>query len=217
VRLRAMRNPRYRNGFELTLHRDLVDVPLRWHQPTLIFVNSMSDLFHHRVPLEFIQAVYATMVRAHWHSFQVVTKRAKRMSEVAGALTWTPNLWIGVSVERQDYLWRADELRTVPARVRFLSCEPLLGPLELDLEGIHWVIVGGESGSGARPMKEEWVRSIRNQCLSAGVPFFFKQWGGPVDKRGHDKALLDGRLWREWPQERRDSSPNGSLHLAGAL
>lgn len=200
-RLCKMGNPRYRNGFKVTLHPDLVDLPLKWRKPSMIFVNSMSDLYHEQVPFEFVQAIFGTMVKARRHTFQIVTKRAKRLSETVGSLPWPSNIWAGVSIEQQEYLWRVDELRKVPADIRFLSCEPLLGPLELDLEGIQWVIVGGESGPGARPMKEEWVRSIRDQCISSGVPLFFKQWGGALNKRGQEKALLDGELYKEWPEK----------------
>lgn len=198
-RLQARGNPRYHNGFKVTQQADLLNLPLRWHRPRMIFVNSMSDLFHEEVPLEFIQEVFGVMVQAHWHTFQVLTKRANRLIELAPHLSWPPNAWVGVSIENQDYAWRADCLRDVPAKVRFLSCEPLLGDLNLKLEGIHWVIVGGESGLGARPMQEEWVRAVRDQCVEAGLPFFLKQWGGVWDKRGKEKALLDGKLWQEWP------------------
>ena len=199
ARLHAMGNPRYTNGFKVTLHQDLQDLPLRWRQPRTIFVNSMSDLFHERVPLAFIQSVFTTMQEANWHTFQILTKRAERLAELAHQLSWPDNVWMGVSVERQDYVRRIDLLRTVPARIKFLSCEPLLGPLELDLNGINWVIVGGESGPGARAMKPEWARAVRDKCLVARVPFFLKQLGGARDKRGHERALLDGQLWRELP------------------
>lgn len=195
-RLKAMNNPRYANGFKVTLHGDLWDLPLQWKQPKRIFVNSMYDLFHEQIPLEFIQSVFRTMGDAEWHTFQILTKRAKRLSQVARSLQWPRNVWMGVSVERQDYTSRVDHLRSVPAAVRFLSCEPLLGPLHLNLDGIHWVIVGGESGPRARAMDLQWARQIRSQCNEAGVPFFLKQLGGAVDKRGHEKAALDGQLWR---------------------
>ncbi len=198
-RLRAMGNPRYRSGFAVTLHDDLVELPRKWRQPRVIFVNSMSDLFHEAVPLSFIRSVFATMEAAHWHVFQVLTKRAERLAELAPALPWPENVWMGVTVERQDCAWRADYLRRVPAAVRFLSCEPLLGPLRLDLAGIDWVIVGGESGPSARRMDLAWVRSLREQCQVAGTLFFLKQLGGALDKRGKEHALLDGRLWREMP------------------
>ena len=199
-RLKAMDNPRYARGFEVTLHSDLLDLPLRWRQPRVIFVNSMSDLFHEAIPLSFIQSVFATMQAAHWHAFQVLTKRAERLSELAAILPWPGNVWMGVSVERQDYAWRVDLLRRVPAAVRFVSCEPLLGPLSIDLKGVGWVIVGGESGPHARPMHPAWARALRDQCKSSGVPFFLKQLGGAIDKRGKDQALLDGRLWRQMPR-----------------
>ncbi len=198
-RLKAMGNPRYANGFAVTLHHDLVEVPLHWRQPRVIFVNSMSDLFHEAVPLPFIQSVFASMQAAHWHVFQILTKRAKRLAELAPHLPWPANVWMGVSIERQDCAWRADYLRRVPAAVRFLSCEPLLGPVGVDLLGIHWVIVGGESGPAARRMDPAWARSLRDQCRIAGVPFFLKQLGGAIDKRGKDRALLDGRLWHQVP------------------
>ncbi|HET9015916.1 MAG TPA: phage Gp37/Gp68 family protein [Thermomicrobiaceae bacterium] len=198
-RLQAMGSARYRRGFRVTQHPDLLDAPIHWRKPKLIFVNSMSDLFHERVPLDFIQRVYATMEQADWHVFQVLTKRSERLAAVAPELPWPGNVWMGVSVERQDVVKRVDYLREVPAAVRFLSCEPLLGPLALDLTGIDWVIVGGESGPKARPMDLDWARSIRDGCQRASVPFFFKQLGGVVDKRGHDRALLDGRTWHEMP------------------
>ncbi len=199
-RLQAMGNPRYAHGFDVTLHHDLVDLPLRWRQPRVIFVNSMSDLFHEAVPVSFIQSVFATMRTAHEHVFQILTKRAERLATLAPALPWPENVWMGVSVERQDYVWRVDCLRQVPSAVRFLSCEPLLGPLQLDLGAVDWVIVGGESGPKARPMDLIWTRSLRDQCQSSGVAFFLKQLGGAMDKRGKEKALLDGTLCREFPR-----------------
>ncbi len=199
-RLHAMGNRRYAHGFDLTAHEDLVDLPLRWRRPRVIFVNSMSDLFHESIPVGFIRSVFETMKAASWHVFQVLTKRADRLVELSPELSWPANVWMGVTVERQDVVWRIDRLRRVPAKVRFLSCEPILGPVELALEGIHWVIAGGESGPGARPMEAAWARSIRDQCAAASVPFFLKQLGGVVDKRGHDRALLDGRLWRDMPE-----------------
>ena len=197
-RLHAMGNVRYQNEFKVTLHPDLVDLPLKWKRPRQIFVNSMSDMFHKDIPFDFIQSVFNTMEKAHWHTFQILTKRSDRLIEVCNQLQWPDNVWQGVSVENVKVLHRIDHLREVPAHVRFLSIEPLIGPLEnLNLEGIHWVIVGGESGPRARPMNEEWVRSIRDQCIEQNVAFFFKQWGG-VQKHRHGREL-DGRTWDEFP------------------
>lgn len=192
------------SGFDLTLRYDRLEVPLRWKRPRMIFVNSMSDLFHEDVPLSFIKSVFETMRRASWHHFQVLTKRSDRLRELAPVLPWPDNVWMGVSVENQRWTCRIDDLRSVPAAVRFLSVEPLLGPVTLQLEGIHWVIVGGESGPGARPMKLEWVTSIRDQCRAAGVPFFFKQWGahdanGVFRGKKSSGRLLDGQTWDEFP------------------
>jgi protein gp37 len=198
-RLRAMGNPRYRNGFVVTLHPDQLTLPLRWPQPRRIFVNSMSDLFHEAVPEDFIRRAFEVMVKADWHTFQILTKRSDRLLRLARQLPWSSNIWQGVSVESARYTWRIDHLRQVPAAVRFLSVEPLLGPIpNLPLDGIHWVIVGGESGSGRREMAPEWVRGIRDQCLAAEVPFFFKQWGGRTPKAGG--RVLDGKTWDEAPQ-----------------
>ncbi|WP_322820145.1 phage Gp37/Gp68 family protein [Chloroflexus sp.] len=198
LRLRAMGVEKYRNGFTLTLHPDVLEEPLTWKKPRMIFVNSMSDLFHQDVPLAFIQQVFEVMRRASWHQFQVLTKRAERLSELAPLIDWPANVWMGVSVEHAMYTSRIDHLRQTNACIKFLSLEPLLGPLpDLNLAGIDWVIVGGESGPRARPMQAEWVRDIRDQCIRAGVPFFFKQWGGPVKKR--TGRLLDGRTWDELP------------------
>ncbi len=197
-RLQAMGQPNYRDGFNLTLQPQMLELPLRWKKPQAIFVNSMSDLFHDRVPIQYIEQVFSVMNRAHWHRFQILTKRANRLAQVASLLNWTENIWVGVSVESDRYVTRIDDLRTIPARVRFLSLEPLLGPLSnLELKGIGWVIVGGESGHGSRPMQTDWVVSIRDQCRAANVPFFFKQWGGVNKKRAG--RLLDGRTWDEMP------------------
>lgn len=197
-RLRAMGQRNYANGFALTLHESALELPLRWRTPQTIFVNSMSDMFHKNVPREFILRAFHVMQRAHWHNFQVLTKRAARLSEVDSELPWAPNIWMGVSVETEAYAYRIDYLRRTQARTKFLSLEPLLGPLEtLNLHGIDWVIVGGESGPGARTMKPEWVTSIRDQCLAANVPFFFKQWGG-VHKRRAGR-ILEGRTWDQMP------------------
>jgi len=183
-------------GFGLTLHPDALSVPYRWRTPRLVFVNSMSDLFHARVPLEFIREVFQVMADTPQHTYQVLTKRSRRLRRLAGKLDWPPNVWMGVSVEDQTHLYRVDDLREVPAAVRFLSCEPLLGPLTgLDLTGIDWVIAGGESGPGHRPMEEAWVLELRDLCQAHGVPFFFKQWGTP--KAGG--RLLEGRTWDQMP------------------
>lgn len=197
-RLQAMGVARYRRAFKLTLHEDLIKLPLKWKQSRLVFVNSMSDLFHEEVPTDFIQRVFATMVSCPQHNFQVLTKRSRRLREIADRLPWPPNVWMGVSVEDSRVIHRTHDLRAVPAAVRFLSCEPLIGPLDnLPLEGIHWVIVGGESGPDARPMRPEWVESILRQCRAAEAPFFFKQWGGVrKDLTGRE---LHGRTYDEMP------------------
>jgi protein gp37 len=198
LRLQAMGQRNYVNGFGLTLHEEALELPLRWKKPQIIFVNSMSDMFHKNVPREFILQAFEVMKRAHWHRFQVLTKRAERLLNLSEELPWAKNIWMGVSVESESYTYRIDCLRDTDAEIKFLSLEPLLGPLEnLQLKGIHWVIVGGESGPGARPMNSEWVLSIRNQCKKAGVPFFFKQWGG-VWKKRHGR-FLEGRTWDEMP------------------
>lgn len=199
LRLQAMGNTRYRNGFRVTLHHDLIEMPKRWREPRRIFVNSMSDLFHEQVPLDFIQRVFATMRECPQHTFQVLTKRSLRLRELAGDVEWAPNIWMGVSVEDARVIRRIDDLKAVPAAVRFLSCEPLIGPLDnLPLAGIHWVIVGGESGPGARPMRIEWIRSLYRQCRSADVPFFFKQWGGV--RKDLAGRTLNGRTYDEMPR-----------------
>lgn len=197
-RLQAMGKERYRDAFKLTLQPDALDAPLRWKTPRVIFVNSMSDLFHKDVPFEYIQKCFAVMQEASQHTFQVLTKRPERVAELNAELRWPKNVWMGTSVENIDYLDRIRALQKVSAKVRFLSVEPLLGPIaRLPLKGIHWVIVGGESGPGARPMQAEWVRQIRDQCVAKSVPFFFKQWGGVNKKRTGRK--LDGRTWDEMP------------------
>ncbi len=174
--------------------------PLHQKQPRFVFVDSMSDLFHSAVPDAYIQQVFAVMRQAHWHTFQILTKRVGRLRRLAPVLTWAPNIWMGVSIERDEVTPRADALRTVPAAIRFLSCEPLLGPLpSLNLEGIHWVITGGESGPQARPCDPEWVRDLRDRCVACGIPFFHKQWGGRTPKAGGRE--LDGHIWSEMPQQ----------------
>lgn len=197
-RLQAMGQPNYSNGFRLTLHPEALDLPLRWRKPQTVFVNSMSDLFHDTVPANFIHDVFDVMKRADWHRFQVLTKRSDRLLALSPELPWPSNIWMGVSVENEDYTFRIDQLRKTCARIKFLSLEPLLGPLsEIDLSQIDWVIVGGESGPGARPMNPSWVSSIRDRCQDAGVPFFFKQWGGFRKKRAGRE--LEGRTWDEMP------------------
>lgn len=208
-RLYAMGQPRYRNGFDVTLHRDLLEQPLFWTQPRKIFVNSMSDLFHPEIPEDFIRAVFDVMGRAYWHTFQILTKRSERLLELAPQLSWHDNVWMGVSVENTEYAYRIEHLRKVPAAVRFLSVEPLLGPIpRLSLQRIDWVIVGGESGPKSRVIKPEWARQIRDRCIAQGVPFFFKQWGGTRKKlTGRE---LDGRTWDEMP----DSKSTKPKHVA---
>jgi protein gp37 len=198
LRLQAMGQSNYANGFQLTLHEHALKLPLRWKKHQMIFVNSMSDLFHENIPFAFIERVFNVMQRASWHQFQVLTKRSERLLELARKLPWSQHVWMGVSVENEDYSYRIDHLRQTPAKIKFLSLEPLLGPLpSLNLENIHWVIVGGESGPGARPMEASWVIDIRNQCCAAGVPFFFKQWGGVNKKRTGRE--IEGRTWDEMP------------------
>lgn len=196
----------YPDGFEFTIHPQRLDEPRRWRKPSRVFVNSMSDLFHERMPLDFLQAIFRVMSECPKHVFQVLTKRHERLVELAPALPWPENVWMGVSVENQDYAHRVDFLRQVPAAVRFLSCEPLIGPLKLDLEEIHWVIVGGESGHGHRPIQANWVRDVREQANAVGVAFFFKQWGGIRPKSGG--RTLDGRTHDDMPARWAD-------HLAG--
>jgi protein gp37 len=197
-RLKAMGSLNYRNGFKVTLQPQMLDRPVQWRRPQRIFVNSMSDLFHVDVPKEYVRRVFDVMVSAHWHQFQVLTKRSGRLLQLSKELPWTGNIWMGVSVENSDYVRRIDHLRRTAARVKFLSLEPLIGPLpNLDLRNIDWVIVGGESGPGSRPMDPSWVREIRDQCIDAGVAFFFKQWGGVFKKQAGRR--LDERTWDEYP------------------
>ncbi len=199
LRLQAMGQVNYRNGFKLTLQPQLLELPLRWKKPQMIFVNSMSDLFHKDVPLDYIQKIFDVMNRANWHTFQILTKRSERLLELHSRLPWASNIWMGVSVETQNYAYRIDHLRATNAQTKFLSLEPLLGPLpNLNLNQIDWIIVGGESGPKARPMSEDWVIDIRNQCQKAKIPFFFKQWGG-VRKKATGR-LLEHRTWDEMPK-----------------
>jgi protein gp37 len=206
-RLKAMGQPKYQldgdprtsgPGFGLTVHNDALQVPRSWQSPRVVFVNSMSDLFHEDVPIGFIRDVFEVMAETPRHTYQVLTKRSKRLARIAGSLTWPSNLWMGVSIETQRYAFRSDHLRDVGAAIRFISAEPLLGPLTLDLSDVHWLIAGGESGPGARPMDQSWATSLRDQCVEANVAFFFKQWGGRTPKAGGRD--LDGRTWDEMPE-----------------
>lgn len=197
-RLNAMGQPNYSNGFALTIQPHMLQVPFRWKTPQIIFVNSMSDLFHKNVPTAYVRQVFDVMVSANWHNYQVLTKRSDRLAQLSAQLPWQPHIWMGVSVENADYTFRIDHLRQTEANVKFLSLEPLIGRLpQLNLEGMDWVIVGGESGPGARVMNKEWVLDIRDQCVAANVPFFFKQWGGTNKKRAGRE--LEGRFWNEMP------------------
>ncbi len=206
-RLRAMGVPQYARGFEVAVHPDSLARPLRWRKPRRVFVNSMSDLFHPAIPFDFVERVFAVMTEATQHQFQVLTKRPELALSLADRLPWPKNVWLGTSVENRDQVDRLRALREIPAQLRFVSIEPLLGPIpRLPLRGVDWIIVGGESGPGARPMKREWVIQIRNRCQAMAVPFFFKQWGGVNKKR--TGRLLDDRTWDEMPTE---TSEQGSL------
>ncbi len=203
-RLKRMGNIRYRNEFEVTLHNDLTELPIKWKKPRIIFVNSMSDLFHEKVPLEFIQKVFKTMEKTPQHIYQILTKRSSRLKELSPELKWPHNVWMGVSVEDMRVVNRISDLLEVNAFVKFLSLEPLIGPLDsLQLNGINWVIVGGESGPGSRPMKKSWVESILSQCKDAEVPFFFKQWGGV--RKDLTGRKLNGRTYDEMPSTNNDN------------
>jgi protein gp37 len=198
-RFRGVKNHPYEQGFDLKLWPERLELPLKWKKPRMIFTNSMSDLFHKDIPDEYIHRVFDIMVKADWHIFQVLTKRSGRLARMASSLPWAPNIWIGVSIELDWYCWRANHLRQVPASIRFISAEPLLGPLtNLNLDGIDWLITGGESGLGYRPCNPEWVRDLRDRCHAAGVAFFHKQWGGRTPKAGG--RLLDGKTWDEFPK-----------------
>jgi protein gp37 len=199
IRLKAARNPSYQNGFSVTLHERALLLPFKWQKPQTIFVNSMSDLFHESVPDDFIFRVFEIMNRASWHRFQILTKRSDRLLIINKRLNWAPNIWMGVSVEDSDHTYRISNLRKTGAAIKFLSLEPILGPIHnIDLADIDWVIAGGESGPGARPMSPNWVTSIRNQCQANEVPFFFKQWGGVRKKEAGRE--LEGRTWDEMPR-----------------
>lgn len=200
LRLQAMGAENYRDGFAVRCHDRSLGLPYSWKKPRLVFVNSMSDLFHEEVPLDFLRKVFGVMNDTPQHTYQILTKRAERLQELAPLLDWSDNIWMGVTVESQENVRRIDSLRSVPAALRFLSIEPLLGPIRsLDLTGIDWVIVGGESGPNARPMKEEWVLPIRDLAVDSGIPFFFKQWGGVIKKR--NGSLLQGRYWKQYPTQ----------------
>ena len=199
LRLKAAGSPNYANGFHVKVHPHALKIPLRWKQPRIIFVNSMSDIFHKDIPFDFISKVFNVMREVSHHRFQVLTKRSGRLLQLSGKLPWPDNIWMGVTVESNDYTFRIDQLRQTDAAVKFVSFEPLLGPIpNINLEGIDWVIVGGESGPGARPMKPEWATDIRDQCLAADVPFFFKHWGGINNKK--PGRTLGGQTWDEMPE-----------------
>ncbi|MCK9221957.1 MAG: phage Gp37/Gp68 family protein [Limnochordia bacterium] len=200
-RLKAMGMHRYRNGFDVTLQPDVLQQPLRWQKPRLVFVNSMSDLFHEDIPSAYIRQVFEVMQKASKHTFQILTKRSKRLRELSRDLAWPPNVWMGVTVEAQEYDYRIEDLMSVPASVRFLSLEPLLGPIHGIPEKVDWVIVGGESGPGARPVDIRWIRCIRDECQKKDMAFFFKQWGGT--RRKAKGRTLDGQIWSEMPDIRR--------------
>lgn len=198
-RWRGIPGHSYEQGFDLKLWPERLELPLRWRRPRMIFVNSMSDLFHEAIPDSYIRQVFDVMGEAHWHTFQVLTKREDRLTDLAPDLDWHPNIWMGVTIENRKFVRRADRLREVDAAVRFISAEPLLGPLEgLDLEGIHWLIAGGESGHRHRPVREAWITDLRDRCQDEGVAFFFKQWGGHRAKTGGRE--LQGRTWNDFPQ-----------------
>lgn len=198
IRLKSMGVKNYKNGFNLTLHDHVLNIPLRWKKPRLVFVNSMSDLFHEDVPIEFILKVFEVMVAAKQHTFQILTKRSKRLLEISPYLSWSENIWMGVSVESDEFSYRIDNLIKTNSKIKFISFEPLLGPIKsANLHKIDWVIVGGESGPGARCMEESWVIQILNKCFELNIPFFFKQWGG-VNKKKNGRCLL-GKIWDEMP------------------
>ncbi len=209
-RLRAMGTPKYADAFRLRVHEEALELPLKWRKPRRIFVNSMSDLFHHEVPEEIVREGFDVMRRAHWHQFQILTKRSERLLEMSGRLNWPENVWMGVSVEDMENVDRIDHLRLTGANTKFLSLEPLLGPLpDLNLSGIDWVIVGGESGAKARPVREDWITEIRDQCIDQDVLFFFKQWGGKNNKKAG--RILEGRTWDEMPMTSKASEIQASL------
>lgn len=215
-RLQAMGQGNYRNGFKLTLHPHMLEVPLHWRRPRMIFVNSMSDLFHEDVPLDFILKVFDVMQRTPQHHFQILTKRSERLAQLSPRLPWPKNVWMGVTVEHDDYTFRIDHLRQTRAAVKFISFEPLLSPIhDVSLRDIDWVIVGGESGPGARPIQQEWVTALRDRCTVEAIPFFFKQWGG-INKKAAGR-ILDNRTWDEKPESimRRESTYAGIRATCG--
>ncbi len=198
-RLKAMGQKNYKNGFSLTIHEETINLPLKWKKPQMIFVNSMSDLFHEEIPFNVIERIFATMNQCTWHTFQVLTKRANILSEYSKFLTWTPNIWMGVTVESENHINRISHLQNTDAKIKFISFEPLLGEINsFNTKDIHWVIVGGESGPGCRPLKKEWVLKICDLCQSSSIPFFFKQWGGVRKKK--NGRILDNKTWDEMPQ-----------------
>jgi protein gp37 len=200
LRLQAMGQPNYRNGFRVTCHSKSLDLPLSWKKPQMIFVNSMSDLFHIKVPCEFISKIFDVMSRTPQHIYQFLTKRAERLAELSDLMPWSKNVWAGITVEATEYKYRIELLRQTKANIKFLSLEPLLEDIgKLELTGVDWVITGGESGPGARPINVNWVRNIREQCIEQNVPFFFKQWGGFNKKK--NGRLLDGKTWDEMPKK----------------
>jgi len=204
-RLVAMHNPRYINGFNVTVHEDLIELPKRWKTPRKIFVNSMSDIFHEKVSDEIILRIFKTMNECPQHVFQVLTKRPERLAQLNNQINWTNNIWMGVTIESNKYLYRADLLRQCDAKMKFVSAEPLIDEInDINLSGIDWIIVGGESGSKARPMNVDWVRSIREKAHEVGVAFFFKQWGGTVKKK--NGRTLDGRTYDEYPIMKKESN-----------
>jgi protein gp37 len=209
-RFRGVSGHPYEQGFDLRLWPERLELPLRWKKPRRIFVNSMSDLFHKGVPDEFVRSVFDAMLQANWHTYQILTKRPQRLARLGHSLPWPPHVWMGVSVESNDYAWRADYLRKVPAAIRFISAEPLLGPVDqLNLEDLHWVITGGESGIGHRRCDPDWVRDVRDRCVAEGVAYFHKQWGGRTPKAGG--RMLDGRTWDELPAQSKSQEQALSL------
>ncbi len=207
LRLKGKGSPNYRNGFNITSHQHMLNLPSTWKKSRMIFVNSMSDLFHEEVHLDFIQSVFKVMNECPQHIFQILTKRSKRITELNHLLSWTNNIWMGVTIEHEKYLHRMEHLKQSDAKIKFISFEPLLSSIpKIDLDNIDWIIVGGESGSGSRPLKEEWVVSIKDQCLSYYTPFFFKQWGGVNKKKAG--RLLNGKEWNQVPDSDRNTSDN---------